>query len=123
MSAGSQRPIPASTIRSRKRRALMTANERTRERTKYAVRRRVDLVDEIAPDHRCAECGEQFPAEQLTIDHVDGRDWCIDEYSPSMRAARYWREFEAGVALRALCNPCNGTAGGSMRYGYDRSGR
>lgn len=115
--------VNPSTLRGRRRRALMTANERTRERTRYAVRRRLDLIDEIAPDHRCAECQKRFPSHELTVDHVDGRDWCIDEFSPSMRAARYWREYEAGVAMRALCNPCNGTAGGSRRYGFNRSKR
>lgn len=113
--------VKPSTLRSRRRRALMTPNQRTREQARFAARRRNDLVELLAPDLRCAECGEQFPGpEHLQVDHVDGRSWCVDDYSPHQRHARYWREYEAGEPLRALCGLCNATDGGGRRYGYDR---
>lgn len=110
----------ASTLRSRKRRSMMTANERTRENGKYAARRRRDLIDLLAPDGRCAECDDQVGSDGLEVDHVDGRLWLVDEVSPSVRYARYWREFDSGVPMRALCKSCNGTIGGARRYGRRR---
>jgi hypothetical protein len=117
MEESNAKPIPASTLRSRKRRAKMTANERTRERAFYAAKRRTDLARLLSPDGRCDSCSETFPHEELEIDHVDGRLWMLDEVSPSVRSARYWKEYKAGVRMRALCKVCNGTDGGSRRYG------
>lgn len=113
----------SSTERSRRRRARMTSNERTRERSFYAGRRRRDLIDALAPDGRCAECNEQVGSSALEVDHVDGREWMIEDVSPSVRVATYWREFEAGVPMRALCKPCNGSDGGRRRYGRKRGRR
>jgi hypothetical protein len=84
------------------------ANERTRRRLGYAMRRRDSLIEVLAPDLRCAECGDQHAsASELVVDHVDGITWNRYKCSPQMRAARYWREHELGVPLRALCMPCS----------------
>lgn len=108
----------SSTERSRARRA--PAAQRTAERSHYARKRRLDLVRLLAPDGRCARCGDGFDLEQLAVDHVDGRLWRVEECSPSIRVARYWREFRAGVTMRALCLACNGQDGGGRRYDVDR---
>lgn len=95
---------------------LSTPNERTRRRLEYAVRRRESLVELLAPDLCCAECGTKQPsAAQLVIDHVDGVTWNRYTLSPQMRAARYWREYHAGIPLRALCNSCSATDGNQRR--------
>jgi hypothetical protein len=54
---------------------------------------------------KCVECGS---TDDLEIDHMDGRDWEPRALSSTMRAARYWREYEEGVRLRVLCSSCNG---------------
>jgi hypothetical protein len=107
-----------STLRSRRRRAKMKPNERTREKARHAINRRVALILVLAPDLRCAKCDEQKEdPRELTVDHVDGRDWNIESLGQSRRAARYWREYKAGVRLRALCGLCNSTDGGYRRHG------
>ena len=92
-----------STERSRARRARMTSNERTAYQAKYTVKWREDLIRLLAPDCRCAICGEVFDPPDLEIDHVDGITWDHDLLSSHRRVARYWREYESGVKLRALC--------------------
>ena len=67
-----------STERSRARRAKMTPNERTAYQAKYTVKRREDLIRLLAPDCRCAICGEVFDPSDLEIDHVDGITWDHD---------------------------------------------
>ena len=113
--------VPASTLRSRKRRALQTANERTRYQAKYAHKRRLDLVRVLAPDGKCAGCGEIFEPESLTIQHA-GESGCSfrhAELNQHRRAAAYWREHEAGVALEAMCGSCN-SSDGRRHYGKYR---
>lgn len=95
---------------------MMTAAQRTAEGTYYAVKRRIDLVRVLSPEGICAECGDRLEPSQLEIDHVGGRLWLVEEVSPSVRAARYWREHREGVELRVLCKPCSGTDGGARRY-------
>jgi hypothetical protein len=109
-----------STERARKRRHLMTASERTAANTYYAVKRRHDLVRVLSPELRCSICGEVHRIAQLDIDHQDGRLWRVEKVSPSARAARYWREHEAGVRLRVLCHSCGGRDGGRRRYDVAR---
>lgn len=113
--------VSDSTLRSRKRRALQTANERTRYRAKYAHKRRLDLVRVLAPDGKCAGCGEIFEPESLTIQHA-GESGCSfrhAELNQHRRAAAYWREHEAGVALEAMCGSCN-SRDGRRHYGKYR---
>ncbi len=115
--------VPASTLRSRKRRALQTANERTRYQAKYAHKRRLDLVRVLAPDGKCAGCGEIFEPESLTIQHA-GESGCSfrhAELNQHRRAAAYWREHEAGVALEAMCGSCNSSDGYRLRGKWGRA--
>ncbi len=56
----------------------------------------------------CAKCRRYFSHDRLEIDHVEGSSWSKRSVSAWMRVARYWREFYAGVKLRALCRGCNG---------------
>lgn len=93
----------------------MTPAQRTAERTFYASRRRADLVRVLSPECRCAKCGQVFDVEDLLIDHINGRTWIVESCSLSVRVARYWREHEAGVPMRALCRRCSGQDGG-LRY-------
>lgn len=74
----------------------------------YAAERMTALIAILAPDGRCALCGTKPRTKRLQIDHVDGRDWTPRNHNAWIRAARYWREFESGVRLRALCKRCNG---------------
>lgn len=92
------------------------AAERTRKRLAYAVRRRERLIMELAPDLRCAECGVQFQVSALVVDHVNGITWDRSTMSPQMRVAKYWREHNAGVPLRALCNPCSCRDGARRKH-------
>jgi 5-methylcytosine-specific restriction endonuclease McrA len=48
-------------------------------------------------DHRCAYCGEQFPMELLTVDHVQ----------PKMRGGD-----RSGGNLVTACGACNARKGG-----------
>lgn len=74
----------------------------------YAAKRMQALRDTLAPDGRCQLCGVKPRKAKLAIDHVDGRDWEPRKLNRWSRAARYWREFLAGVRMRALCRKCNG---------------
>lgn len=106
-----------STARTRKRRALMTPQQRTAEHSLYARRRREALILTLSPGLVCKLCAKKCTcASELTVDHVEGRAWLIDRMSPSARYAKYWREFKRGVPLRALCNECNAQTGGGRRY-------
>jgi hypothetical protein len=74
----------------------------------YAAQRMQALRDALAPDGRCQLCGKKPRVQKLQIDHVDGRTWEPRKHNMHIRAARYWREYLAGVKLRALCKKCNG---------------
>lgn len=105
----------SSTERSRARRARMTPQERTAYQMKYANKRRLDLIKILSPEGRCAECSEIVGHDGLEVNHVDGIGWDHNTLAPHRRHARYWREYENGVALNALCQPCNGSAGQVFR--------
>lgn len=98
-----------------------TPNERTSYRLRYATKRRIALLVKIAaPGERdgeglCDECKKSCPHSELVVDHADGITWDRSKLSPQMRHAKYWREFKAGVKLRALCNCCSGTDGARRR--------
>lgn len=108
-------------VRAALRRGHMTPAQRAEEQKRAlarAIRRRVALIIELAPNLKCAECGRQAhdPAE-LTVDHIHGKAWRAGKLSSSQRVARYWREYRAGVLMRALCGPCNALDGNYRRYG------
>lgn len=96
--------------------APTTANERTRKRIAYAVARRVALVVLLSPNGICDACKAVCAHVNMEIDHIDGITWNRYKMSPQMRAARYWREYKAGVRLRALCQPCNASDGSRRRW-------
>jgi hypothetical protein len=116
-------PINPSTLRSRARRARMTPAERTAYAAKYAHKRRLDLLRELAPDGKCAKCGEVFDHEQLEVNHVNGITWDHESLNQHRRYARYWKEYRAGVLMNAHCQPCNGSDGKKFRWGFDKAGR
>lgn len=107
--------------RHRRWRASRTPEQRReaqRKQLERTTRRREALVIELAPDLCCAECGEQFDHPQwLQIDHVNGKAWTARKLSPSSRVARYWREYLAGIPMRALCGACNCRDGWYKRHG------
>jgi hypothetical protein len=108
-------------LRSKRRRARMTPAQRRAESARKAAsaaRLREALILKLAPDLRCARCGEQAAhSSLLQVDHVDGKSWTARKLSSTARVARYRREHRAGVPLRALCSDCNATDGGFRRYG------
>lgn len=77
-------------------------------RAAHANVRRCELLIILAPDGRCAICKKK-PRDigKLHVDHVDGRSWALEDLGRWSRVERYWEEFLAGVALRALCITCN----------------
>jgi 5-methylcytosine-specific restriction endonuclease McrA len=93
----------------------MTPAQRTGYQSKYAKKRRLDLVKLLSLDGRCARCGEVFEHEHLTVNHVDGIDWDHNEVNQQRRYARYWREHASGVRLNALCGACNSSDGNRFR--------
>lgn len=84
-------------------------------RSEIAFQLRVQLLAILSPQERCALCQAATPAEELEIDHVKGRTWCGRRLNFLDRIRRQWREFERGVALRALCRSCNASDGARLR--------
>jgi hypothetical protein len=84
-------------------------------RGEYARQRRVQLCAVLSPDGNCAVCDENVGHDALTIDHVDGCTWNKTRVNAWMRAARYWREYQSGVKLRAICGSCNSSMGQQFR--------
>lgn len=81
-----------------------------------ADRLRVSLLCVLAPEWKCAKCGVVHGVEDLEVDHVNGRAWSGRAVSRLQRAKRYWSEFLAGIALRALCRSCNAVDGAHRRW-------
>ncbi len=66
--------------------------------------------------------GEYPPChELLEIDHVDGREYEVNELGGITRIRRYLKELDAGVQLQVLCKIHNGSDGYSK--GQARSGQ
>jgi hypothetical protein len=91
------------------------------DRSEHGLQLRVSLLEVLAPDGRCAECGAAHEIEQLEVDHADGRTWYGRGLNFLDRIRRQWRELDAGVRLRALCRSCNASQGtrrfrGRARY-------
>lgn len=83
-----------------------------RQQNESVKKRRRDLIEDLAPDLACAECGDVVEnASLLEVDHVDGIGWSHRALSSSARVSRYWRERRAGVAMRAVCRSCNARDG------------
>lgn len=96
----------------------MSPSARTEYWRKYVHKRKVDLLKKLSPEGVCHKCGEKFPHEDLTVDHLsaEGAGWDHNELNQRARVARYWREYEAGVPLGAACGTCNYTDGGHRRW-------
>jgi hypothetical protein len=85
-------------------------------RSEYAYQLRVSLIDALTDgDAYCRRCLVAYDAEDLEIDHVDGRTWYGRALNFLDRIRRQWREYDAGVKLRAICRSCNGSDG-SRRF-------
>ncbi len=54
---------------------------------------------------QCAVCSS---TRDLEIDHVEGITWQHERLNWLDRLRRYVEEFRRGVALRLLCDSCNG---------------
>jgi 5-methylcytosine-specific restriction endonuclease McrA len=54
---------------------------------------------------KCVRCGSY---DDLSIDHVNGRNWNASSTPWVKRIKRYWAEHRAGTKLRLLCLPCHG---------------
>lgn len=78
-----------------------------------AARRKRALVNMLGG--KCAKCGSR---ENLTIEHVAGRDWDIRKFSSWQRLKRYWAEYNQGVSLCVLCLSCNSADGNVWRKRY-----
>lgn len=86
--------------------------ERKLQTIERAQIRRIELLQILSPDRRCAHCGKRKRSyDGLEIDHKNGRTWNLEKVNRWSRIARYWREYEAGVPLQALCRSCNGKDG------------
>lgn len=99
----------------------MTAAVIHNPRAEQALQMRIQLIAVLAPDGRCALCGAVHELEELEVDHVDGCTYNKRRLAAWSRAELYWREFDAGVPLRAACKPCNSSDGtrrfrGRRRY-------
>lgn len=110
----------SNTVQSRRRRARIGRERVRAEQARAVAKRRVDLLKRLAPDGKCARCGEVFPHEHLTIEHVNGRTWDTQKVSSSVRVAEYWREHRAGVELEARCVSCNCRDGAMWARRYAR---
>jgi hypothetical protein len=111
-----------------------------KSRCDYARERRAALVLQLATDHHllaessvqtdpdgtvrslrlthahCAACSVVYDMTELEIDHINGRNYDARRLSTWRRAARYWKEYAAGVPLRAICRGCNTKDGGYRRW-------
>ena len=90
------------------------------DRSEYGLQLRVSLLEVLAPDSSCAECGDTFELEQLELDHVDGRTWYGRGLNVLDRIRRQWRELDGGVRLRAVCRRCNASQGTRQFRGRPR---
>jgi hypothetical protein len=92
--------------------------------TTIAIRKRESLITLLSPDWTCAECGGQVGhPRELEVDHVNGITWNRRAVSAKARVDRYWTEYETGIRLRALCDPCNGRDGANRQAADDSPDR
>lgn len=82
------------------------------DRSEYELQLRIALLELLTPrGPRCARCGSAAEFEDLEIDHQHGRTWHDRHLNFLDRIRRQWREFVAGVPLRAVCKRCNASDG------------
>ena len=96
-------------------------------RAEHGLQLRIQLLALLSPTSRCAACSLEVEIEDLEVGHVDGRTWLWHSLNALDRIRREWREYFAGVPLRALCRRCNGSDGvrfrGRPRYAPDLHAR
>ena len=92
----------------------------TLDRPTHGLQLRIQLLAILAPEGRCAVCGGMHALEDLEIDHPEGRTWYGRALNFLDRIRRQWREYERGVALRALCRRCNASEGTLQLRGRPR---
>lgn len=79
-------------------------------RQKIWARKAYDkLIQELGA--ACYHCGS---TENLTVDHIAGKDYVANKLEWSARVSRYRREMKEGK-LQVLCNTCNVMKGNSDR--------
>lgn len=66
----------------------------------------------------CVRCGA---TEELTVEHVDGRDYEVRKLSSFQRVRRYLAEFASGVKLCLYCLPCNSSYGNYWSRFYEEA--
>lgn len=88
------------------------SREKRRADLNRAKVRHAALLDALGG--HCVLC-EVGPEGDLSIDHINGRDWPIRSLRYDARVGRYWREHLAGVALRVLCRSCNSIEAARVR--------
>lgn len=84
-------------------------------RRMYAKRRQA-LVDALGG--ACLRCGS---TENLTIEHVDGRDYNIRKLSCFQRVKKYMEELRSGVRLCLYCLECNSSYGNYWSRFYEEA--
>ena len=97
--------------------AEVIARERREKRRAYHLRAvakaresRRELIRRLGG--KCASPGCEA-TEQLEVEHVNGREWNLRHPDYVSRIKRYWKEYEAGIELAALCRTHNAQKNGS----------
>jgi len=83
----------------------------TQRRARKAKARLLELIQRLAPDGCCAQCGLHFGVGALEVSYTDGAPFKPNQLGRWDRVARYWRDYEAGVEMRALCSSDNRRVG------------
>jgi hypothetical protein len=83
-------------------------------RRRMLKRRKDELVALLGG--KCEVCGS---VEMLTIEHKDGRDYCIRKLSSLQRLKKYKEEFLSGVKLALMCLSCNSSDGNYWSQFYE----
>jgi len=63
----------------------------------------------------CWHCEKFLSLKTMQVEHLNGRDWSIRDFSQIQRWHKYLVEVVLGDAVLA-CGPCNRKHGGSRRY-------
>lgn len=89
----------------------MTVDETpTQRRARKAKARLLELIKHLSADGTCAQCHLHFGVD-LEISYVEGAPFKPNQLGRWDRVDRYWRDYDAGVEMRALCPSCNRRVG------------
>jgi len=95
------KPVP----HSREKKSDEDAAPSTIRRRKCCEKRKAALVEQLGG--KCVECES---TEDLTFDHIHGRDWKLREVHSTKRLRIYIKEAAEGK-LQLLCRGCNSRKG------------